>query len=120
MLAVREDSTLLRIMGGFYMAKKPPQRTLDQLRDSCERALLAENLSHHTIESYLQSLILFRRYLEANNLSIIIEDVASDHVKGFLVDCLGAHSPATARNRYRGLKAFISGALPRISSLHRP
>jgi site-specific recombinase XerD len=87
--------------------KKQPQWDIYTLADSFERSLLAENLSPHTIQSYLQSLKLFARFMEENYQSHFAEQVQSSHIKEFLADCLASHSPATGQTRYRGLKAFF-------------
>jgi site-specific recombinase XerD len=64
--------------------KKPTQSNIYNLHDSFERSLLAENLSTHTIGSYLDSLKLFARYLEGTHHFIIAESIQPILIKDFL------------------------------------
>jgi site-specific recombinase XerD len=91
---------------------------LDDMATSWVRHLRAENKAPQTVMAYTYATDQLRDYLRAQGLPLDVASIQPSHVEAFLVDVLERRSPATANNRYRGLKAFFGwleaeGEIPR-------
>jgi site-specific recombinase XerD len=85
-----------------------PGPRVDDLVRSFERHLRAENKSTRTIETYLESVRQLESFLAGGpgRLGLIAAERAD--VEAFIADLLSRWKPATASNRYRGLKVFFA------------
>ena len=77
------------------------------MAESFRRALIAENKSPRTVQTYLDSVTRFRDYLVAENLPVAVRAVRREHVEAFITDLLARFKPATASVRYRALQTFF-------------
>ena len=84
--------------------------TVPSLVPSFRRSLLAENKAPRTLETYLESVQQFARYLESQGMPQEITHVRREHVEAFVASLLERFKPATASNRYRGLQSFFKWA----------
>ena len=85
--------------------------TVEDLAPSFKRALLAQNLSPRTVQTYGEGLRLFTEYLRDQGMPLDIGNIKREHVESFIADLLTRFKPATANNRYRGLQAFFKWAV---------
>jgi site-specific recombinase XerD len=74
---------------------------------SFHRHIRAENLSPQTVTTYMQSVSRLSEYLEAAGMPTDVANIRREHLESFLEDLLRRFTPATARNRYSGLRAFF-------------
>jgi site-specific recombinase XerD len=77
------------------------------LAPSFRRALLAANKAPRTIDSYMEAVTLFDRFLEATGMPMQVQAIHREHVEGFLADILKRFKPATAASKYRSLQQFF-------------
>jgi site-specific recombinase XerD len=70
--------------------------------------LRSQNRSPQTIESYLQTLDAFDRYLDSLGVVPSTVTVTRQHVQGFITDQLTRNSAGTANTRFAGLRAFFN------------
>ena len=89
----------------------PVSPTLESLVPSFRRTLLAENKAPRTLETYMEALDQFRRFLVAQGMPQGVSDIRRDHVEAFIARLLERFKPSTASNRYRGLQAFFRWAV---------
>ena len=89
----------------------PLSVTLEALLPSFRRTLLAQNKAPRTLETYLESLDQFQRFLTSQGMPQSVADIRRDHVEAFIAHLLELWKPATASNRYRGLQAFFRWAV---------
>jgi site-specific recombinase XerD len=75
------------------------------------RHLRAENASPNTIMSYRDSIKQFVQFLSEQNLPVTAGEIEKKHVELFIEDLLSKRAPATAHNRYRGVRQFFKWAL---------
>jgi site-specific recombinase XerD len=75
------------------------------------RHLRASNLSPRTIQSYLEAVDLFGRYIAAQGMPTALASIRREHVEAFIEQLLATYKPATAANRYAGLRAFFRWAV---------
>lgn len=80
--------------------------TLNALRPSFRRFLDATNKSPRTIETYMDSLDGFLRFLAERGMPQAVGAVRREHIEAWVADILQRNKPATASVRYRGLQAF--------------
>lgn len=81
------------------------------LTESFLRHLRAENASPNTIMSYRDSIKQFVQFLSEQNLPVTAREIEKKHVELFIEDLLSKRAPATAHNRYRGVRQFFKWAL---------
>ena len=81
----------------------PPEATITAMAESFRRALVAENKSPRTVQTYLESVARFRVFLVAERLPLGIAAVSREHIEAFVTDLLARFKPATASVRYRAL-----------------
>ena len=85
--------------------------TLDDLRKSYLRGLMAQNKSPRTVKTYLEALDLLQKFLKSKGMSRQVNAITRGHVEYFISDLLARWKPATANNRYRGIQQFFKWAL---------
>jgi site-specific recombinase XerD len=74
---------------------------------SWRRALLAENKSPATVDTYLAAVRQFGAFLQARGMPTDPTAITGEHVREFITHVLSAHTAGTANTRYRGLQAFF-------------
>jgi site-specific recombinase XerD len=77
------------------------------LRESFERSLRAQNRSPKTIDTYVQSLVQFERFLVRKGMPTQVSDIHREHVEEFIAELTEQFRPGTALTRYRGLARFF-------------
>ena len=80
---------------------------LNDMATSWVRHLRAENKAPQTVMAYTYATDQLRDYLAAHELPLDVASIQPPHIEAFLVDILSRRSPATANNRYRGLRQFF-------------
>jgi site-specific recombinase XerD len=75
---------------------------------SFRRSLLAQNKSPRTVQTYGEALTQFGDFIAAQGMPQDIAHIRREHVEAFVAALLERHKPATASNRYRGLRAFFA------------
>ena len=78
---------------------------------SFRRHLNASNLSPRTVQSYLEAVDLFTRYLSEQGMPTTLPAIRREHVEAFIESLLERFKPSTAANRYAGLRAFFKWAV---------
>ena len=74
---------------------------------SFARHLRAENLSPATQRTYLASLGRLAEFLEARGMPSDVAAIRREHLESFMEDQLAHWTPATAANRYSGIRPFF-------------
>jgi site-specific recombinase XerD len=74
---------------------------------SFARHLRAANLSPATQRTYLASLERMAEFLEAHGMPTDVAAIKRDHLEAFIEDQLARWKPATAANRYSGIRPFF-------------
>jgi site-specific recombinase XerD len=77
------------------------------MSESFRRALVAENKSPRTVQTYLESVARFREFLVDKRLPVGIAAIRREHIEAFVTDILARFKPATASVRYRALQTFF-------------
>jgi site-specific recombinase XerD len=77
------------------------------LAESFRRALLAENKSPRTVQTYLESIARFVTFLERERLPLSAATIRREHIEAFITDLLARFRATTASVRYRGLQTFF-------------
>jgi site-specific recombinase XerD len=75
------------------------------------RHLRASNLSPRTVQSYLEAVNLFTRYLIEQGMPTQLAGIRREHVEAFIESLLQRFKASTAANRYAGLRAFFKWAV---------
>lgn len=78
--------------------------------DSFVRSLRAGNLSERTIQTYSESVSQLAAFLAAKGMPTNPPYIRREHVESFIADLLARWKPATARNRYLGLRQYFKWA----------
>ena len=93
--------------------RKPPlsRPALADLVPSWQRSLDARNRSPRTLQTYLEGLRLFDRYLAAQGMPRAVAGIRREHVEAFIAGILAKWKPATANNRYRAVQQFFKWAV---------
>jgi site-specific recombinase XerD len=89
------------------VAHHTPAGDLSANRASFLRALRAANLSPLTLRTYADAVDRLADYLVANDLSADVADIGRPQLEAFLADQVARWKPATAANRYRGVRRFF-------------
>ena len=90
-------------------APQPPHLTTEAARASFLRHLRAGNKSPRTIETYLDAVDLFGRFLVERGMPSAVEAIRREHIEAWLVDLAErGKAPATVSNRYRSLHSFFA------------
>jgi site-specific recombinase XerD len=80
---------------------------LSDARDSWLPALRAEGASPNTLEIYHSAIERFIEFLRDKRRPVDVAKITRDDVLGFLTHLQETRAQATARNRYRALRAFF-------------
>nr|MBA2600828.1 tyrosine-type recombinase/integrase [Actinomycetota bacterium] len=83
---------------------------IDQIRilaESFRRGLLATNRAPRNIDSYMEAVRLFDRFLVSKGMPTRVGAIRREHVESFIADILERFKPATAANKYRSLQQFF-------------
>ena len=75
------------------------------------RHLRAANLSARTIKTYIEACNQFLAFLQAKGMPEELQDIHREHVEAFIAEQLELWKPATAANRFGGLRAFFKWAV---------
>jgi len=78
---------------------------------SFARHLRAANLSARTIKTYIEACDQFLAFLQAKGMPVELQDIHREHVEAFIEQQLELWKPATAANRFGGLRAFFKWAV---------
>ena len=78
-----------------------------RLVGSFRRSLLAQNKSPRTVQTYGEALTQFGDFLASQGMPQDIAHIRREHVEAFIAFLLERYKPATASNRYRGIRAFF-------------
>ena len=91
----------------------PSIASLDIAADAASfgRSLRASNLSPRTVQSYLEAVDLFTRYLVEQGMPTQLSSIRREHVEAFIESLLQRFKATTAVNRYAGLRAFFKWAV---------
>ncbi len=81
------------------------------LPDGFRRHLAAGNLSPKTQKTYLEAVRLFSSFVQDKGMPKRITNIRREHVETFIADQLHSWKPATAANRYGGLRGFFKWAV---------
>jgi len=87
------------------------RETIAELTKSFERHLRAENKRPRTVQTYLESLAAFDRFLGEQGLPTEAGSIRREDVEAFMGDLLQRAKPSTASVRYRALQQFWRWAL---------
>ncbi|CAN5619544.1 site-specific tyrosine recombinase XerD [soil metagenome] len=79
--------------------------------DSFARHLRAANLTPATQRTYLASLDRLARFLEASGMPTDVAAIRREHLEAFMEDQLARWKPATAANRYSGIRPLFTWLL---------
>ncbi len=97
----------------------PPEATITAMAESFRRALVAENKSPRTVQTYLESVARFRVFLVAERLPLGIAAIRREHIEAFVTDLLARFKPAMASVRYRALQTFFKWLGGCVGNGHR-
>ncbi|HEY3335853.1 MAG TPA: tyrosine-type recombinase/integrase [Candidatus Limnocylindrales bacterium] len=96
------------------MATSPTSRSNDTalsdlltLLASWQRHMSAQRMSPATLSTYSAAVSQLDLYLESQGMPRAVAGIRREHVEAFITDLLGKWKPATAHNRYRGLRAYF-------------
>jgi site-specific recombinase XerD len=84
--------------------------TTEAARDSFQRHLRAANKSPRTIDSYLEAVTLFDRFLAEQGMPRDVTAIRREHVESWIIGMQdsGRYRPASIANRYRSLRVFFN------------
>src|SRR4051794_15064350 len=75
---------------------------------SFARHMRAANLTVSTQRTYLASLDRLAAFLETSGMPTDVAAIKREHVEAFIEDQLAKWKPATAANRYSGIRPFFA------------
>ena len=75
---------------------------------SFERSLRANDKSDKTIATYLEAARQLLAFLRASGMPTAVGNIRRDHIEAFIERLVLTRSPATANNRFRGLRALFN------------
>lgn len=78
--------------------------------DSFRRNLRAKNVADRTVQTYSESVSQFGDFLVSHGMPIDLENIRREHVESFIENLLSRFKPATAANRFGGLRAYFKWA----------
>ena len=100
---------------------QPAHLTTDAARASFLRHLRAGNKSPRTIETYLDAVDLFGRFLAAQGMPSAVSAIRREHIEAWLVNLADrGQAPATVSNRYRSLHSFFAWLVDEDELAHSP
>lgn len=74
---------------------------------SFARHIRAENLSPATLDAYVGAVEQFHLFLQDQGMPLDLFNIRREHVEHFITHVLERRKPATANQRYRGLRSFF-------------
>ena len=92
---------------------------IDRMVTSWQRHLRAENKTPQTVMAYTYAGSQFSDFLRYRGMPVDVGSITREHVEAFLADLLEHRSPATANNRYRGLRQFFAWLAAELKSRAR-
>ena len=93
--------------GAAHSTTTSPTDSLPALAASWARHLRAQRASPATISTYTEAVQQLAAYLAAQGMPSAPPAIRREHVEAFITYLLGRWKPATAHNRYRGLRSFF-------------
>lgn len=75
---------------------------------SFRRALLAENKSQRTIDTYMEAISRLYWHLNEKKRATVLEQITRDDIDAFMAYMLAEFRPGTAANRYRSLRSLFA------------
>jgi site-specific recombinase XerD len=84
------------------------ERDISVLSRGFELSLRARNRSQKTITGYLQSVELFRQFLEESGIPTAVDMIERQYVEAFVADQLQRWKPKTAQVRYGDVRQFFN------------
>jgi site-specific recombinase XerD len=78
---------------------------------SFRRSLAASNLAPRTVQTYVEGVTRFGRYLGETGMPGDVAAIRREHVESFMEHLLATGKPSSAANRYRSLQAFFKWAV---------
>jgi site-specific recombinase XerD len=91
-----------------------------ELARSFERLLRAATKSPKTVETCLDSVTQFVRYLNGHMLPATVDAITHEHVEGWIQELLDTWKSATASVRYRALHSFFEYGVEEGELAHSP
>jgi len=79
--------------------------------DSFKRGLRARNVADRTVQTYCESVSQLAAFLADKGMPTALEGVRREHIEAFIEDLLARFKPATAANRFGGLRAYFRWAV---------
>ena len=106
---------------GTDAGPQPAHLTTETARASFVRHLRAGNKSPRTIETYLDAVDLFGRFIAERGMPSAVRAIRRGHIEAWLVDLADrGQAPATASNRYRSLHSFFAWLVDEDELAHSP
>lgn len=106
---------------GTTTGSQPAHLTTEAARASFLRHLRAGNKAPRTIETYLDAVDLFGRFLAAQGMPTAVGAIRREHIEAWLVDLADrGQAPATVSNRYRSLHSFFAWLVDEDELIHSP
>ena len=78
---------------------------------SFARHIRAENLSPSTLDAYVGAVEQFHSFLVDQGMPLSMAHIKREHIEHFIAHILEYRKPATANQRYRGLRSFFGWAV---------
>lgn len=79
--------------------------------NSFRRNLRAKNVADRTVQTYCESVSQFGDFLAAQGMPVDLPNIHREHVEAFIENLLSRFKPATAANRFGGLRAYFKWAV---------
>jgi site-specific recombinase XerD len=79
--------------------------------DSFKRGLRARNVADRTVQTYCESVSQLAAFLADKGMPTTLEGIRREHIEAFIEDLLTRFKPATAANRFGGLRAYFRWAV---------
>jgi len=79
--------------------------------DSFKRGLRARNVADRTVQTYCESVSQLAAFLAEKGMPTTLDGIRREHIEAFIEDLLARFKPATAANRYGGLRAYFKWAV---------
>jgi site-specific recombinase XerD len=79
--------------------------------DSFRRGLRAKNVADRTVQTYCESVSQLAAFLARKGMPTTLDGIRREHIEAFIEHLLARFKPATAANRYGGLRAYFKWAV---------
>jgi site-specific recombinase XerD len=87
---------------------RPDLGSFEALAASFERSLRAENKAPRTIQTYMESVGQLGRFLAERGMPVSVPAIHREHVEEWIIHLSANYKPATALNRYRGVRVYFA------------